>query len=80
MQTRFDTRMLREQVPGPVEPAGSRLVTGDDERHDLIDQLALAHGRAALLVTAVHQHGDVVEVLLGGGTPLRDQLRHELRQ
>src|SRR5213082_4243966 len=70
--------VLGKQVPGPVEAAGGGLMTGDDECHDLVDELTLAHGGAALLVARAHEHREVVEVLLVPGAPLRDELRYDL--
>src|SRR5205807_434588 len=74
----FHPGVLGKQVPGPVEAAGGGLMTGDDECHDLVDELTLAHGGAALLVARAHEHREVVEVLLPPGAPLRDELRYDL--
>ena len=72
VQPRFHFGVLRNQIPGPVEPARGGLMAGDHQRHDLIDELALAHRLAGLLVARAHEHADEVEVLFAvGAAPLR---------
>ena len=39
-------------------------MAGDHQRHDLIDELALAHGIAGLFVARTHEHGEKVDVLV----------------
>jgi len=55
-------------------------VAGDDQRHDLIDELALAHGIARLLVARAHEHGEEVDVLVGFARAAAHESGHELAE
>ncbi|MBL0917046.1 MAG: helix-turn-helix transcriptional regulator, partial [Sphingopyxis sp.] len=44
MELALDLRVLGQQVPGPVQRRGARLVACDDERHHLFGQLARGPG------------------------------------
>src|SRR5437667_6270433 len=48
-QLLLDVGVLGNQIPGPVQDAGSGFVSGDNEGHDLVDQLAIRHRLAAVL-------------------------------
>ena len=56
MQLGFHLGVVGQQEPGPVEHAGGGLVTGDQQRGDLIDGLAIGHAFAGVLVTRLQQH------------------------
>ena len=61
MKARRDFRRLRQQVPEPVERARGRLVPGDDQRQDLVQQLPVGHRLAGLPVARVdEQRHDIV--------------------
>ena len=56
----LDLRVAREQVEGPGERDGRRLVAGADEGDDLVAQLDVAEGLAGFLVAGQHEHGEQV--------------------
>jgi hypothetical protein len=63
--------MMSEAPEHPRQRRRARLVTGADERHELIAQVLVAH-RVAIVVSSVDQHGeDVVAVTVAGSTPRR---------
>ncbi len=69
-----------QQPPRPVERARRRFVTGDDERHDLVDDFSVAHGLARVCVPGVEQQLQQVEPPLLPCAPNRDQRLHVARQ
>ena len=76
VQFGLDLRMIGEQKPGPVEHAGGGLMAGDDQRGDLIDDLAVAHALTAVFVARLQQHRHVVGVATGGLAAVGAAPRH----
>jgi hypothetical protein len=56
MQPAFNTGMLREQVPGPGEGIGCRLMSGEEEREHFVTHLLLAHPLSRFLVLRLKEH------------------------
>ena len=56
-------RMRRQQIPGPGESGGRRLVAGHEERQHLAAQLVVRHRRAGFLIPCGHQHGQQFAVI-----------------
>ena len=75
-----DIRRLRQEVPEPVERARGRLVTGDDQRHDLVQQLAVGHRLAALAVARIEQERHDVVAAHVVAAPALDIVHDELAQ
>ena len=47
----FDRGVLREQIPSPGEGVGSGFVPGEEEGHDLVAELNIAHSCAMLVLS-----------------------------
>ena len=71
-------RMTGEQHEGEAKRRGSRLVTGDQQRHQLVAQLLGRHRRAVLVARRQQHRQHVVAVLAVAGAALVDQLEDEL--
>ncbi len=68
-----DPGALGEQVPGPRQRHGRRLVSGEVDRGDLVPDLAVRHPLPGLLVARPHEHPEeVVPVPLTLTAPLAD--------
>ena len=73
MEAAFGLRILREQVPGPRERVGRRLVAGEEERHRLVAQLLVGHTPAvALLVHGQEEHREQVAAVTASPPALLD--------
>ncbi len=70
--------MFGQQIPGPVKSTGRGFVTRHHQRHHLVNERALRHRIARLLVPRVHEHAQIVEMLRrfrpASGHQARDQL------
>src|SRR5690242_5279525 len=56
MQAALDLRMLRKQVPGPVEGRRRRFMPGQQQGQHFVTQLLITHAHACLLVLRREQH------------------------
>ncbi len=60
MQPRLCLRVLREQIPAPTQRGGGGLVSGKEDREDLVAQLSVAHAFSGLGITRCEQHREKV--------------------
>ena len=67
MEARFDIGILREEIPGPGEGVGDRLVAGKEDGEDFVADLLVGHalgssggGLGVGLVSAGDEHGEQV--------------------
>ena len=60
MQAALDFRVLSKQIPGPGEGIRSRFMTCQQQCHDFITQLLIAHLLPCLLITSLQEHREQV--------------------
>ena len=72
MGTLLDLAVGREEVERPREHGRARLVTGGQERHELVAQRDVAHGGAVLVARGEEQREDVVARAALGVPRVRD--------
>ncbi len=72
-------RRVQQKVEGPGQPGGGRFVAGEQQRHQLVAQLAVRHLRAVLEARGDQHREDVLAALeLGVGAALGDLAREQL--
>src|SRR5690606_4045870 len=73
LDTRSDVRVPGQERPRPGQQEGGRLVTRDEDRHDLITQLAIGHRRAGICVACGHEEPEQVLLLDAAAATLLDE-------
>ena len=65
VKSRFDLRILRQQIPRPCERVRGSLVSGEKNRERLIAQLNVAHSAvpSPSVSVASRQHGEKVAAI-----------------
>ena len=71
--------VLGEQVAGPGEGDGRRLVAGPDERDDLVAQLPVGEALAGLLVAGGQEHREQVARIVLGGSAAAPAMMSKMR-
>ncbi len=72
LQLRARRRVLRQQMPGPRQRAGHRLVSGNDQRRHLVADLRVRHTLAGVLVPRRQQHRQDITLVASLGPPCAD--------
>src|SRR5262245_18045590 len=60
MQSRFDLRMLSEQMPGPRQRDRGGFVPGHQEGQYLVAQLLVVHRSVGLCVPGADEHAELI--------------------
>ena len=72
VQRRLDVGRAAEQVPGPGQRVGGRLVAGEEDRHRLVAHLLIGHPAAIVFVLRGEQHRQQVAVIAAAGAAVGD--------